>query len=91
MPGDKGRNVKKTKKYRIQTYSGWWKGRNQFGVPRAGKGIEDALIFDSREDALQEMRNVPAIIGFKELVPVDQESEKPDGSKGNNRRRRRTE
>lgn len=60
-------------KYRIKTESGWWKGFNKFGIPMSGAGTKDALIFNSKMDAMHEARIIPALIGFDELVPIKKE------------------
>lgn len=56
--------------YRIKTMSGWWKGRNRYGVPMSGPDCGDVLEFDTKDDALAEICNIPAIVGFDEIVPV---------------------
>jgi hypothetical protein len=57
-------------KYTIKTFSGWWKGFNQSGLPMSGIGKKDAKAFNSRQEALQEMRRIPSIVGFDKIVPI---------------------
>lgn len=36
---EKKKGGKEKMKYRLKTLSGWWKGRNKFGMPMSGPGL----------------------------------------------------
>ena len=57
-------------KYRIKIMSGWWKGWTEGGIPMSGKGTKDAIVYDSKVEAIYAFNSIPIIIMADKIVEI---------------------